>query len=128
MIIRQRTCFDAVAHIWRPVVCIDIGRPSDTAIPAELHPAVIEDMTDGPTEELEPQPKKKRKSPEGGLKNLVISELSKKGRASVDEICAALHQNQNAVRSTLVRNSDMFEICEIRLAFRAKIHVWRLKQ
>ncbi len=128
MITRQRTCFDAVAHIWRPVVCIDIGRPETTAIPIEQHPAVIEDAAEGPTEELEPEPKVKRASPKGGLKNLVIAELGKRGKASVDEISMTLGQNRDTVRSVLMRNAELFEICEIRPAFKAKIHIWRLKQ
>lgn len=134
MIIRQRTGFDPVAHIWRSFVCIDIGRPSDTTVPIELHPAVLEDMTDGPTEEFEkPKPPAVRKSRarEGArlyrLEPLIVDYLAGVGEAQADEIARDLAQNRISVCRALQRNPQLFEVDRTIVIVKAKTNIWRLK-
>ena len=134
MITRQRTCFDAAAHTWRSVVCYDIGRPESTVIPAELHPAVIEDMTDGPTEEFEkPKPSTVRKSRtrEGArlyrLEPLIVDYLVGVGEAQADEIARDLAQNRISVCRALQRNPQLFEVDRTIVVVKAKTNIWRLR-
>ena len=140
MITRQRTGFDAVAHVWRSFVCIDIGRPPDTTIPAELHPAVIEDMTDGPTERLDGEKEKRPPQlrtklgarPYGQLEKIVVDHLAQVGMAEAKQIGLALGRKPESISRILAQNPERFVIDHVVTRKTAgvgvtKISVWRLR-
>lgn len=143
MIIRQRTCFDAAAHTWRKVVCIDIGRPETTAIPIEQHPAVIEDMTDGPTEDFGERVPPKRPSieqrrgkpgarPYGQLESAVAAYLTEVGMAEAAVIAQALGKKRESISRILAQNPERFAIDHVVTRKTAgvgvaKTSVWRLR-
>lgn len=132
MIIRQRTCFDAVAHLWRKVVCVDIGRPEDTTIQAELHPAVIEDASEGPTERLDSDTTKQligepKRWTQGEKAKLIQRHLQQNGPATAAEIADAITDKPTNITGLLKRHGAIFKIIEYRKHPHGNVAVWGLR-
>ena len=131
MITRQRTGFDAVAHVWRSFLCIDIGREDDTTVPADQHPAVIEDAIDGPTERLDGGPIVPSDAPltwtHGEKTELIRRHLQAYGPQTANEIAEAIGDKLTSLSTTLKRNSGVFKIVEYRTNGRHKPAVWGLR-
>jgi len=131
MITRQRTGFDAVAHLWLTFTCIDIGREDDTTVPADQHPAVIEDAIDGPTERLDGGPVSPSDAPltwtQGEKTELIRRHLQANGTRTANEIAEAIGDKVTTTSNVLKRYSGIFKIVEYRKDGRHKAAVWGLR-
>lgn len=131
MIARQRTGFDAVAHVWRSFVCYDIGRPDDTTIPIEAHPAVIEDSAIGPTERLDGEPLSHYDGPrtwtQGEKVEVIRRHLRAHGPQPAKEIADAIGDKLTSTSTTLKRHGGIFKIIEYKQHGRHRYAVWGLR-
>lgn len=131
MIARRRMAFDKLYGMWLPVIAYDIGRPEDTTIPIEQHPAVLEDAAIGPTEQLEGEPPSRYDGPrtwtQGEKVELIRRYLAQNGPQQATDIAAAISDKVTSTSTTLKRHAGIFKIVEYRKYAHGKVAVWGLR-
>lgn len=130
MNMRRVMAYSAHVCTWVPVLAIDIGRPDDTRIPAESHPAVIEDDWLANAPAVVEADITRRTWQQGTARATFAAYLDANGPVIARKIAVDVGCSDSLVSHTLSRHPDIFAIVDYVDVgkYRKRTAVWGLKR